>query len=518
MSTDTTTVVLGDRPLTIDEVVAVARHHAAVEISDSAWERVRAARTVIEGLAEDTVAHYGVSTGFGALATTHIPHDKRAQLQRSLVRSHAAGAGPEVEEEVVRALMLLRVQTLATGRTGIREETLRLYLALLQRHITPVVHEYGSLGCSGDLSPLSHCALTLMGEGRVRVDGGDEVDAAEALTGAGLTPVELHEKEGLALINGTDGMLGMLCLAVHDLRRLLTTADIATAMSVEGLLGTDDVFAADLQALRPQPGQALSAANMRAVLADSPIRDSHRDPAACTRVQDAYSLRCAPQVHGGARDTVEHAATIAGHELSSAIDNPVVTLDGRVESNGNFHGAPVAYVLDFLAIVAADVASMSERRTDRFLDVKRSNGLPPFLADDPGTDSGLMIAQYTAAGMVSEMKRLATPASVDSIPSSAMQEDHVSMGWGAARKLRRSVDALARVVAIELHTAARGIALRAPLRPASATAAVIDALAEHGESGPGPDRFTSPDLTAAHLAVVDGSVLAAAQSVTGSLK
>ena len=516
MSTDTTTVVLGDRPLTIDEVVAVARHRAPVEISDAAWGRVREARTVIEGLAEDTVAHYGVSTGFGALATTHIPHDKRTQLQRSLVRSHAAGMGEAVEEEVVRALMLLRVQTLATGRTGVREETLRLYLALLQRGITPVVHEYGSLGCSGDLAPLSHCALVLMGEGDVVVDGTRQ-PAADALAAAGLAPVELHEKEGLALINGTDGMLGMLCLAIHDLRRLLTTADIATAMSVEGLLGTDDVFAADLQALRPQPGQALSAANMRAVLSDSPIRDSHRDPAACTRVQDAYSLRCAPQVHGGARDTVEHAATIAGHELASAIDNPVVTLDGRVESNGNFHGAPVAYVLDFLAIVAADVASMSERRTDRFLDVKRSNGLPPFLADDPGTDSGLMIAQYTAAGMVSEMKRLAAPASVDSIPSSAMQEDHVSMGWAGAHKLRRSVDALARVVAVELHTAARGIALRAPLRPAPATAAVIEALTAHGRTEPGPDRFAAPDLAAAHLAVVDGSVLAAAESATGPL-
>ncbi|WP_435202745.1 histidine ammonia-lyase [Janibacter sp. GS2] len=513
----TTTVVLGDAPLSIDDVVAVARHGAPVSISEAAWERVRSARSIIEGLAEDTVAHYGVSTGFGALATTHIPHAKRAQLQRSLVRSHAAGTGSEVEDEVVRALMLLRVQTLATGRTGIREETLRLYLALLQYDISPVVHEYGSLGCSGDLSPLSHCALTLMGEGRVRVAGGDEIGAAAALADAGLAPVELHEKEGLALINGTDGMLGMLCLAVHDLRDLLVNADIAAAMSVEGLLGTDDVFAADLQGLRPHPGQGLAAANMRAVLRDSPIRDSHRDPQACTRVQDAYSLRCAPQVHGGARDTVEHAASVADHELASAIDNPVITPDGRVESNGNFHGAPVAYVLDFLAIVAADVASMSERRTDRFLDVKRSHGLPPFLADDPGTDSGLMIAQYTAAGMVSEMKRLAAPSSVDSIPSSAMQEDHVSMGWGAARKLRRSVDALSRVVAIELHTAARGIALRGPLRPAPATGAVIDALAEHGEIAPGPDRFTAPDLAATHLAVVDGSVRAAAESVAGPL-
>ncbi len=520
MSTHTTTdtlVVLGERPLTIDEVVAVARHRAPVEISDAAWERVRAARSIIEGLAEDMVAHYGVSTGFGALATTHIPSEKRTRLQRSLVRSHAAGTGPEVEEEVVRALMLLRIQTLATGRTGIREETLRLYVALLNARITPVVHEYGSLGCSGDLAPLSHCALVLMGEGVVRDATGAKGEAAPALAAAGLSPVELEEKEGLALINGTDGMLGMLCLAIHDLRRLLTTADIASAMSVEGLLGTDDVFAADLQALRPHPGQAASAKNMRRVLADSPIRDSHRDPQACTRVQDAYSLRCSPQVHGGARDTLEHAARVAGWELASAIDNPVVTLDGRVESNGNFHGAPVAYVLDFLAVVLADVASMSERRTDRFLDVKRSNGLPPFLADDPGTDSGLMIAQYTAAGIVSELKRLAAPASADSIPSSAMQEDHVSMGWSAARKLRRGVDGLARVLGIELLTAARGIRLRAPLQPAPATAAVIEALDAAGDTAPGPDRFLAPDIEGAHTAVVHGAVLAAAQAATGPL-
>ena len=264
--------------------------------------------------------------------------------------------------------------------------------------------------------------------------------------------VTLHEKEGLALINGTDGMLGMLVLAIHDLRCLLTTADITAAMSVEGLLGTDRVFAADLHALRPQDGQQASAANLRALLADSPIVASHRGPED-TRVQDAYSLRCAPQVAGAARDTLAHATHVAQRELASAIDNPVVTEDGRVESNGNFHGAPIAYVLDFLAIAAADVASMAERRTDRFLDVARSHGLPAFLADDPGVDSGYMIAQYTQAALVSEMKRLAVPASVDSIPSSAMQEDHVSMGWSAARKLRTAVDALAQVLAIELLTA-----------------------------------------------------------------
>jgi histidine ammonia-lyase len=324
----------------------------------------------------------------------------------------------------------------------------------------------------------------------------------------------LQEKEGLALINGTDGMLGMLVLAIADLRNLLVVADIAAAMSVEGLLGTDRVFAADLHALRPQAGQGAAAANLRALLAGSPIVASHRGPQD-TRVQDAYSLRCAPQVAGAARDTVAHAATVAARELASAIDNPVVTLDGRVESNGNFHGAPVGYVLDFLAIAAADLASMSERRTDRFLDVARNHGLPPFLAADPGVDSGYMIAQYTQAAIVSELKRLAVPASVDSIPSSAMQEDHVSMGWSAARKLRRALDGLTRVLAIELLTAARGTELRAPLLPGAATGAVIAALRS---PGPGPDRFLAPEIEAAVAFVRDGGAVRAAESVTGPLE
>ncbi|MEW1952594.1 histidine ammonia-lyase [Terrabacter sp. NPDC080008] len=510
-------VTVGTGPLTIADVVAVARHGARVELSAEAESEIARSRAVVEALADDPIPHYGVSTGFGALATRHIPTDLRAQLQRSLVRSHAAGTGPEVEREVVRALMLLRLSTLATGRTGVRLETARAYADLLSAGITPVVHEFGSLGCSGDLAPLAHCALAVMGEGPVRLADGTLTDAATALRDNRIEPVVLAEKEGLALINGTDGMLGMLCLAVHDLRHLLKVADVSAAMSVEGLLGTDDVFAADLHALRPHPGQAASAANIVAVMANSPIRESHRTEE-CTRVQDAYSLRCAPQVHGGARDTVEYAARVAEVELASAVDNPVVTPDGRVESNGNFHGAPVAYVLDFLAIVAADVASMAERRTDRFLDQARSHGLPPFLADDPGVDSGLMIAQYTQAAMVSELKRLAVPASVDSIPSSAMQEDHVSMGWSGARKLRRSVDALGRVLAIELLTAARGIRLRAPLEPAPATGAVLQALDGHGDAAPGPDRFLAPDIEGACAAVTTGDVLAAVESVTGPLR
>jgi len=509
------TIAVGIGPLSFEDVVAVARRGACVQITPEALEEIRRSRTIIEGLADDVEPHYGVSTGFGALATKHIAPEMRAQLQRSLVRSHAAGSGPEVEREVVRALMLLRLSTLATGRTGVREETATAYAAVLNAGITPVVHEYGSLGCSGDLAPLAHCALAVMGEGPVRDATGKLGSAAAALAEAGITPIVLREKEGLALINGTDGMLGMLVLAITDLRDLLKVADLTAAMSVEGLLGTDDVFAADLQALRPHPGQAASAANLRRILAGSPIRASH-DNEDCPRVQDAYSLRCAPQVAGGARDTVDHAALVAGRELAAAVDNPVITLDGRVESNGNFHGAPVAYVLDFLAIVAADVASMSERRTDRFLDVSRSHGLNAFLADDPGVDSGHMIAQYTSAGIVSEMKRLAAPASVDSIPSSAMQEDHVSMGWAGARKLRRSVDGLTRVLAVELLTAARGIQLRSPLQPSAATGAVISALRET-TSVPGPDRFLAPEIEAAVQFVATGGALRAVEAVTGPL-
>ncbi len=470
--------------------------------------RWRAAARSSTGWPETPHAHYGISTGFGALATTAIPPEARAQLQRSLIRSHAAGSGAEVEREVVRALMLLRLSTLATGRTGIRPATAAAYAAMLAAGITPVVREHGSLGCSGDLAPLAHVALALMGEGEVRDATGVLRPAAEALAEHGIAPVHLAEKEGLALVNGTDGMLGMLVLALADLEALLAVADVAAATSVEALLGTDAAFAADLQALRPHDGQAASAANLRALLAGSAIMASHRTPD-CTRVQDAYSLRCAPQVHGGARDTVAHAARVADRELAAAVDNPVVTLDGRIESNGNFHGAPVAYVLDFLAIVAADVASMSERRTDRMLDAKRSQGLPPFLADDPGVDSGLMIAQYTAAGLVSELKRLALPASVDSIPSSAMQEDHVSMGWGAARKLRTAVDGLTRVVAIELLTGARALDLRAPLTPAAGTGAVRDLLRAAGVPGPGPDRYLAPEIDAVVGLIADGSVLAA---------
>ncbi len=504
-----------ERPLSEAEVEAVAREGAQVVLAPEVLERLTATRAHVDALAAGAIPTYGISTGFGALATRHIPAELRTQLQRSLVRSHAASSGDEVETEVVRAMVLLRLQTLATGRTGVRAETAQAYVGLLNAGLTPVVREFGSLGCSGDLAPLAHVALAVMGEGEVRDREGVLHAAGQALAAAGLRPVVLAEKEGLALINGTDGMLGMLLLACADLGRLFKVADLTAAMSVEALLGTDRTLAADLMELRPHPGQAAAAANMRRLLDGSAMVASHAGPQD-TRVQDAYSVRCAPQVAGAGRDTLAHARLVASREAASAIDNPVLLPDGRIESNGNFHGAPVGYILDFLAIPAADLASISERRTDRLLDAKRSHGLPAFLADDPGVDSGLMIAQYTQAALVSELKRLAAPASVDSIPSSAMQEDHVSMGWGAGRKLRRSVDALTRVLAIELMTAARALDLREH-PPAAATAAVLAALREV-VPGPGPDRYLSPEIEATVELVRSGAALAAAEAVTGPLE
>jgi histidine ammonia-lyase len=477
------------------EVVAISRKNEQVEISAEALKQMAATRAHIESLASAETPVYGISTGFGALANRHIAPEDRVQLQKSLIRSHAAGMGDPVEKEVVRALMLLRLKTLVSGRTGVRPVLAETYAAILNAGITPIVHEYGSLGCSGDLAPLAHCAMVLMGEGRATDSNGIERPVPELLKEAAIAPVELKEKEGLALINGTDGMLGMLILALSDLEKLCDQADLIAAMSVEAQLGTDQVFRPELhEPLRPHPGQAVSAANMFKSLAGSEIVASHRT--GDDRVQDAYSLRCAPQVTGAVRDTVSHASLVATRELASTIDNPVVLDSGEVTSNGNFHGAPVGYVLDFLAIAATDLSSIAERRTDRMLDKHRSHGLSPFLAEDAGVDSGLMIAQYTQAALVSENKRLAVPASVDSIPSSAMQEDHVSMGWHAGRKLRKVVVNLRRVLAIELVTAARALEMRAPLKPSPITSAMLTKLRRE-VPGVGPDRFLAPELEAA---------------------
>lgn len=507
-------VTVGSHGLSQEEVVRVAREGAVVRITPEASSAMAAARERVDSIGASSTPVYGVSTGFGLLANTWIPTDRRSELQHALIRSHAAGMGPPVETEVVRAMMLLRARSLCMGFSGSRPELASALVDLLNARITPIVPEHGSLGASGDLAPLAHMSLVLMGEGRAELPDGRAVAGEEALRAAGLSPINLEVKDGLSLINGTDGMLGMLVLALADLETLLVTADIAAALSTEALLGTDRPFMEDLHTIRPHPGQAASAANLRRLLAGSEVRASHRDSPHL--VQDAYSIRCAPQVAGAARDTWGFASQVADRELLSAVDNPVVLPDGRVESTGNFHGEPIAFACDFLAIAAAEVGAIAERRVDRILDPVRSQGLPPFLAVEPGVNSGLMIAQYTAAAMVAQNRRLAQPASVDSIPTSGMQEDHVSMGWGAARKLRRVVENLSRILAVELLAASRALELRAPLQPSPSGAAVGRLVRELG-GGVGPDRFTSPELEAVARAVLGGQLRSRAEEVVGPL-
>jgi histidine ammonia-lyase len=507
-------IELSGTGLSADDVVAVAREDAPVKLGSAALRAMEESAAIVAQLADRSEPAYGVSTGFGSLANVSIPADRREELQLALLRSHAAGMGAPVEREVVRAMILLRARTLAMGCSGARPVVAETMLALLDAGLTPVVPEYGSLGASGDLAPLAHCGLVLVGEGEAVGSDGRRIPGGEALRGAGIEPLTLGPKEGLALINGTDGMLGMLLLAIHDLAGLLRAADVTAAMSVEALLGTDRAFAEDLVALRRQPGQASSAANLRRVLGGSEIVASHRH--GDDRVQDAYSLRCAPQVNGAARDTLRHAEDVASAELASAIDNPMVLPDGRVESCGNFHGAPLGFVCDFLAIAVAEVGGIAERRTDRLLDAARSHGLPPFLSTEPGVNSGLMIAQYTQAALVAENRRLAAPASVGSLPTSAMQEDHVSMGWSAARKLRTAVRNLGRILAVELTCAAHGLDLRAPLQPGPGGAAALAAVRER-IAGPGPDRWLSPDLAAAEELVDSGELVRAVEPTVGAL-
>jgi histidine ammonia-lyase len=506
-------VLDGVAPTRLD-VVGVARHGRSVELGSNARHAVESSAQLVQGFVEADSAVYGVTTGFGALATTAIPSGRTAELQCALVRSHATGMGAMVDDEVVRAMQLLRARSLSFGYSGVRPEVIGLQLDLLNAGIVPVVHEHGSLGASGDLAPLSHCALVLIGEGAARV-GGRVVPGGEALFAAGLSPITLRAKEGLALINGTDGMLGVLVLALHDLGDLLRLADVAAAMTVEALLGTDRAFAEDLQALRPQLGQARSAANLRRLLAGSAIVASHRH--GDNRVQDAYSLRCTPQVHGAAFDTASFAISIADRELAAAIDNPMILPDGRVESCGNFHGAPLAMSCDYLRIAISELCAIAERRTDRMLDVGRSHGLPPFLSPDPGVNSGLMIAHYTQAAMALEAQRLAAPAATLSLPTSALQEDHVSNGWAAALALRRSVAMLRRVLAVELVCAAAALDLRHPLRPSDATGAAVASI-RRLVGGPGPDRWFAPDLHAIEMMLSDGTLLDSVEFVTGRLE
>ena len=508
-------VLVNTSGLDRDSVINVARNNAEVKITQSALDALARSSKIVEDLAKSDQPVYGISTGFGALATKHIAPEDRIALQQSLIRSHAAGMGQVVEPEVVRAMQLLRLRTLCSGATGVRPVVAETIAAMLNASITPVVYEYGSLGCSGDLAPLSHCALAMMGEGEVFDKSANRRPALEVLKENNIKPIVLREKEGLALINGTDGMLGMLLLAITDLNELCTLADIATALSVEALLGTDQVFAPEMhEPLRNHPGQVASAANIFNLLKNSPLVASHRQDD--TRVQDAYSLRCAPQVNGAVRDTISHALNVAQRELAAMIDNPIVTSSGEIRSNGNFHGAPVGYVLDFLAIATCDLGSISERRTDRLLDANRSMGLPAFLAYNAGVDSGLMIAQYTQASMVSENKRLAVPASVDSIPTSAMQEDHVSMGWNAARKLRLAINNLRRILAIEILAASRAIDFRAPLTASPALTKVITEVRKVVD-GPGPDRILSQEMSSVETLAKSGVLQIEAETVSGPL-
>ncbi|MEV6637379.1 histidine ammonia-lyase [Actinoplanes sp. NPDC051470] len=509
------TVVVTPTGVTAADVLAVARGHATIEIAEETVAAMATSRAIVDGIEASGRPVYGVSTGFGALANTSIAPARRAELQHALIRSHAAGVGAPMPREVVRAMMLLRVRSLALGLSGVRPELARGLVDLLNADITPWVPEHGSLGASGDLAPLAHCALVLLGEGWVLGKDGARVAAADALQAAGIQPLTLAAKEGLALINGTDGMLGMLLLAIDDAAHLFTMADVTAALSIEAMLGSERPFLPELHAIRPHPGQSASAANIHRLLQNSSIMDSHRDDLAHA-VQDAYSMRCAPQVAGAARDTLGFAASVCGRELASVVDNPVVLRDGRVESTGNFHGAPLGFAADFLAIAAAEVGAIAERRVDRLLDITRNRDLPPFLAPDAGVNSGLMIAQYTAAGIVAENRRLAAPASVDSLPTSGMQEDHVSMGWSATKKLRTVLDNLTSLLAVELLSAVRGLQLRAPLTPSPAGRAAVAALAPFA-GAPGPDVFLAPVLEQAREVVAGRSLRAAIEQSIGPL-
>ncbi|HEU5431011.1 MAG TPA: histidine ammonia-lyase [Thermomicrobiales bacterium] len=490
-------------------VVAVARGAARATLGPEAKTRVAASRQRVERLAAGDAPAYGINTGFGALATTDVPPAERQELQLALLRSHAAGIGPFVEPEIVRATMLVRAKTLAAGYSGVRPELLEALIALLNAGVVPAVPEHGSLGASGDLAPMAHIGLCLCGEGWALCDG-QAIPAAEALRAAGLEQVAPAEKEGLALTNGTDGMLGMLALAIADLSLLLETADVTAAMAIEALLGTDRAFREEVQALRPHPGQQASAHNLRLLLRDSPIVASHRHSPHL--VQDAYSLRCTPQVYGAARDTLAFATQTAERELDAVTDNPVILLDGDVASGGNFHGEPLAFALDFLAIAAAEVGAITERRIDRMLDPARSQGLPPFLAPHAGTNSGFMIAHYTAASLAEENRRLSLPASTGSLPVSAGQEDHNSMGWSAGLKLRKVLSNLTAMLGIEALCAAQALDLRAPLTPGPATAAARERVRAE-ISFRERDAFLAPDLAAAAKLVGSGALAQAAEAI-----
>lgn len=494
-------LLLDGETLTLEEVLAVSHGRARAELSPAARERVRRARALVEARLEDGEAHYGINTGFGTLAEVRIDRADLERLQRNLVLSHAAGVGAPLPLPETRALMLLRANVLAKGVSGIREETLDLLLAMLDRGVVPVVPERGSVGASGDLAPLAHLALVLIGEGEAWLEG-RRVPAGEALRRMRLAPVVLGPKEGLALVNGTQAMTAVGAHALLRAERLALLADVAGAMTLEGLLGSHRPFLPEIQAARGQVGQAASAARLRELLAGSEINASHQGPG-CHKVQDPYSLRCMPQVHGAARDGLGFCRSVLAREVNAATDNPLVFPDtGEIVSGGNFHGQPVALALDVLAIASSHLATISERRVEQLVNPSLS-GLPPFLAPRKGLDSGFMIAQVTSAALASENKVLCHPASVDSIPSSAGREDHVSMGMTAALKARQVVENVRTCLAIELLVAAQALDLRSPLRPGARVGEAhrrIRAVVPHLEG----DRQLHRDIEALCRMVDDG--------------
>jgi histidine ammonia-lyase len=514
MSTPAPDVVLLDgHSLTLDDVEGVARGRRRAALAPAARAAVAAARRVVDDAVASGRVVYGVTTGFGNFADVVIPHDKLRDLQLNLVRSHAAGVGEPIGEAETRALMLLRANVLAKGYSGVRPETLDLLLALLDRRVHPVVPTQGSVGASGDLAPLAHLALALVGEGDCVVDG-RRMPAAAALAGAGLVPVRLEAKEGLALINGTQLMTAVAGLALLEAGRLARTADVVGALALDALKGTDVAFDPRIHAARPHPGQGASARNLKKLLAGSPIRESHRD---CGKVQDAYTLRCMPQVHGAVRDALAFVTRTLSVELNAATDNPMVFAEtGELLSGGNFHGEPVALAADVMAIAVAELGAISERRTERLVNPALS-GLPAFLTPQGGLQSGLMLAHVTAAALASENKTLAHPASVDSIPTSANKEDHVSMGVTAAHKAARVVANTGRILAVEALAACQALEFHRPLETSAALEAaygrVRSVIPPYNE-----DRYLAPEIERAAALVREETLAHAAGAVCGTLE
>ena len=510
------TVIVSGEPLTVEDVVDVAIGTARAELGPEVGSRMAASLNVVNAAIKGTAAVYGVNTGFGALADTRVDEGDLSALQRAIIMSHAAATGEPLNDETVRALLLLRARTLAAGYSGVRADLPARLIELLNRGLLPVVPGKGSVGASGDLAQLAHLAQPLIGEGRLRGPGDDKRGrpAAEVLAEHGIEPLVLAPKEGLSLVNGTEPMQALLAFSVHDSELLVQAADVACALSVEALLATGRPYDERVQVIRPHPGQLVSAANLRALVSGSALMASHRE--STHAVQDAYCLRCAPQVHGAVRDVLGFARNIIDTELGAVVDNPVIVPDGEVMTTGNFHGEPLAFAADMLAMAISELASISERRVDRMLDPAFSRGLPPFLAPAAGTNSGYMLAQYTAASLVSENKVFAHPSSVDTIPTSGKQEDHVSMGWTSVRKLREVVTNVRTCLAVEILCATQGIGLRSGMPEPSAPVAAVRDLVRSVVPAMDTDREVSEQIMAVESLIPD--ICETASTACGGLR